>query len=228
MPDVRGDRVKTILVTGANRGIGLELARQLTARGDRVIAAVRQAGEELPVTGAEIVAGIDVATPEGVTGLAHALRGRPLAWLINNAGILERDRLEGLDFTSVERQFRVNAMGPLRVTAALRVNLGRGARVFVISSTMGSIADNDSGGYYGYRMSKAALNMAMRSLSIDLREDGIAAFALHPGYVATAMTRGQGPVAPADAARGLIRLMDTLPDAASGTFWHARGHPLPW
>lgn len=220
--------MKTILITGANRGIGLELARQLSAQGDHVIAAVRNAGTELPKTGAEIIDGIDVGTDEGAAKLVRTLGGRQLDWLVNNAGILERDRLDELDFASIERQFRVNALGPLRVTAALRGNLGRGARVFVISSTMGSIGDNSSGGSYGYRMSKAAVNMAARSLSVDLRDDGIAVFLLHPGYVATEMTRRQGPVAPADAARSLIRLMDSLPDASSGTFWHARGHPLVW
>jgi NAD(P)-dependent dehydrogenase (short-subunit alcohol dehydrogenase family) len=220
--------MKTILITGGNRGIGLELARQLTARGDQVIAAVREPGAELPQTGARIIANVDVGSADGVACLARELGKQPLDWLINNAGILERDTLDDLDFESAERQFRVNSLGPLRVTAALRGNLGSGSRVFVLSSTMGSIADNSSGGYYGYRMSKAAVNMAARSLSIDLRDDGIAVFLLHPGYVATDMTRRQGPVAPADAARGLITLMDRLPQESSGTFWHARGHPLPW
>jgi NAD(P)-dependent dehydrogenase (short-subunit alcohol dehydrogenase family) len=220
--------MKTILITGGNRGIGLELARQLTARGDRVIAAVRKPGAELPQTGARIIANIDVGDADGVARLARELGQQPLDWLINNAGILEHDTLDDLDFESAERQFRVNSLGPLRVTAALRGNLGSGSRVFVLSSTMGSIADNSSGSYYGYRMSKAAVNMAARSLSVDLRDDGIAVFPLHPGYVATDMTRRQGPVAPADAARGLITLMDSLPQESSGTFWHARGHPLPW
>lgn len=220
--------MKTILITGANRGIGLELARQLTGRGDHVIAAVRSAGSDLPATGAEVIQGIDVTTADGVGKLSEAVGGRALDWLVNNAGILERNTLEDLDFESVERQFRVNAMGPLRVTAALRGNLGRGSRVFVMSSNMGSIGDNTSGGSYGYRMSKAAVNMAARSLSQDLREDGVSVFVLHPGYVATDMTRHSGPVAPEDAAARLITLMDTLQDESSGTFWHARGHPLVW
>lgn len=220
--------MKHILITGANRGIGLALARQLTGRGEHVIAAVRQPGDALAKTGAEVIAGIDVGSADGVARLARELGGRPLDWLVNNAGILERDRLDALDFDSVERQFRINAMGPLRVTAALSGNLGRGARVFVISSSMGSIGDNSSGGSYGYRMSKAALNMAARSLSVDLRDQGVAVFALHPGYVATDMTAHQGSVAPADAAAGLITLMDTLRDESTGTFWHARGHPLVW
>lgn len=220
--------MNTILITGANRGIGLEFARQLSARGDHVIAAVREAGAELPNTGAEIVAGVDVATEDGVTRLAKKIGGRRLDWLINNAGILERGGLDELDFDAIARQFEVNAMGPLRVTAALRGNLGEGSRVFVMSSNMGSIGDNTSGGSYGYRMSKAAVNMAARSLSHDLRDDGVSVFVLHPGYVATDMTNHSGPVEPEDAARRLIHLMDHLEDESTGTFWHARGHPLIW
>lgn len=220
--------MKTVLITGANRGIGLEFARQLGARGDRVIAAVRAAGSDLPSTGAEIIDGVDVGSDAGAMRLHEALGDRRLDWLINNAGILERNSLEAPDYESIERQFRINAVGPLRVTAALRGNLTPGSRVFVISSNMGSIGDNSSGGAYGYRMSKAAVNMAARSLSHDLRDEGVSVFVFHPGYVATDMTRHSGPVAPADAAGRLIRLMDHLEDESSGTFWHARGHPLVW
>ncbi len=220
--------MKTILITGANRGIGLEFARQLSGRGEHVIAAVREAGDELPDTGAEIITGVDVASESGVARLAKEVGGRTLDWLINNAGILERGGLDDLDFDAIARQFEVNAMGPLRITAALRGNRGEGSRVFVMSSNMGSIGDNTSGGSYGYRMSKAAVNMAARSLSHDLRDDGVSVFVLHPGYVATDMTNHSGPVEPADAARRLIHLMDHLEDESSGTFWHARGHPLIW
>jgi NAD(P)-dependent dehydrogenase (short-subunit alcohol dehydrogenase family) len=220
--------MKHILITGANRGIGLELARQLSARGNTVIAAVRHAGKDLPLTSARILEDIDVATEEGVSRLADGLSGQPLDWLINNAGILERDGIDNLDFAAIERQFRVNALGPLRVTAALRSNLRQGSRVFMMSSTMGSISDNASGGYYGYRMSKVALNIAARSLAVDLRADGVAVFMLHPGYVATDMTSHEGPVSAPDAAADLVRLMDSLDAEASGTFWHARGHELAW
>lgn len=220
--------MKHILITGANRGIGLELARQLDARGDSVIAAVRQAGQDLPLTRARIIENADTGTEDGVAQLAARLGHQPLDWLINNAGILERDGIDQLDFAAVERQFRINALGPLRVTLAPRRNLRQGSRVFMMSSTMGSISDNSSGGYYGYRMSKAGLNMAARSLAVDLRGEGVSVFMLHPGYVATDMTGHQGPVSPPEAAANLIRLMDKLAPESSGTFWHARGHELTW
>lgn len=222
------DPQSTVLITGANRGIGLELARQLAERGESVIAVCRKASPELSQLGVEIIEGVDVSSDEDVAGLADRLDDRRLDWLVNNAGILARESLDDLDFESIERQFRVNAVGPLRVSAALRKNLGRGSRIFVITSAMGSISDNTSGGYYGYRMSKAAVNMAFKSLSEDLRGDGIAVFMLHPGAVATDMTNHQGDVSPKKAARGLIERMRELDLARSGTFRHARGHDLAW
>jgi len=217
----------TILVTGANRGIGLELVRRLTARGDTVIAACRAASRELEATGAEVIEGVDVTSDDSVAALAGALEGRRLDALVNNAGVLERTSLDHLDFASMERQFRVNALGPLRVTAALRGLMKRGSKVFIVTSRMGSIGDNTSGGSYGYRMSKAAVNMAGRSLALDLADDGIAVFLLHPGWVSTDMTGGTGiPVG--ESAAGLLRTMDELDPARSGTFWHQEGYELPW
>ena len=217
----------TILVTGANRGIGLELVRRLVERGDTVIAACRAASRELDATGAEIFEGVDVTSDDSVAALAGALEGRRLDALVNNAGVLERTSLDHLDFEAMERQFRVNALGPLRVTAGLRGLLGRGAKVFIVTSRMGSIGDNTSGGSYGYRMSKAAVNMAGRSLALDLADDGIAVFLLHPGWVSTDMTGGTGiPVG--ESADGLLRMMDELDPARSGTFWHQEGYELPW
>jgi NAD(P)-dependent dehydrogenase (short-subunit alcohol dehydrogenase family) len=170
---------------------------------------------------------VDVTSDESVTDLASALRGRHIDRLVNNAGVLERDSLEALDFGAIERQFRVNAMAPLRVTAALRHKLTPGAKVFIITSRMGSIDDNTSGGYYGYRMSKAAVNMAAKSLSIDLTDEGIGVFLLHPGMVSTDMTGHHG-IDVAQAARGLIERMDALDIGQSGSFWHQEGYELPW
>jgi len=216
-----------IVITGANRGIGLELARQYVARGDDVIAVCRQGSKELKALGVEVIEGVDVTSDESVTDLASALRGRHIDRLVNNAGVLERDSLEALDFGAIERQFRVNAMAPLRVTAALRNKLASGGKVFIITSRMGSIDDNTSGGYYGYRMSKAAVNMAAKSLSIDLTDEGIGVFLLHPGMVSTDMTGHHG-IDVAQAARGLIERMDALDIGQSGSFWHQEGYELPW
>ena len=217
----------TVLITGANRGIGLELTRQHAARGDTVIAACRRSNADLESLGVQVVEGVDVTSAEAVVKLVDALRGRRLDRLVNNAGILAREGLDSLDFDAVERQFRVNAIGPLRITAGLRGHMAEGGRVFVITSRMGSIEDNTSGGYYGYRMSKAAVNMAGKSLALDLADAGISVFLLHPGYVATDMTGRQG-IRPADAAAGLIERMDTLEPGQTGTFWHQEGYALPW
>jgi NAD(P)-dependent dehydrogenase (short-subunit alcohol dehydrogenase family) len=216
-----------IVITGANRGIGLELARQYQERGYDVIAVCRKSSRELNALGVEVIEGVDVTSEDSVTDLASALQGRHIDRLVNNAGVLDRDSLEALDFEAIERQFRVNAIGPLLVTAALRHKLAPGGKVFIVTSRMGSIEDNTSGGYYGYRMSKAAVNMAARSLSVDLKDVGVGVFLLHPGMVATDMTDRQGiPVE--ESAAGLIARMDTLDLGQSGTFWHQEGYALPW
>jgi len=217
----------TILITGANRGIGLEIASQYEARGDEVIAVCRRSSPELQAMGVEVFEGIDVTSGESLAGLASALQGRRIDRLVNNAGILERDGLDTLEFDAIERQFRVNAIGPLRVTAALRPLLADGSKVFIVTSRMGSVEDNSSGGYYGYRMSKAAVNMAGKSLSVDLKDAGIGVYLLHPGYVSTGMTGRQG-IPAEQAAAGLIERMDTLGIEQTGTFWHQEGYSLPW
>lgn len=217
----------TTLITGANRGIGLEMTRQLAARGDTVIAACRGASPELAGLGVEIIEGVDVGSDDSVSELARQLEGRPLDRLVNNAGILQRTALDNLDWDAMLRQFEVNSIGPLRVTAALRANLASGSKVFIVTSRMGSIEDNTSGGSYGYRMSKAAVNMAGKSLSVDLKDDGIGVFLLHPGWVSTDMTGGTG-IDVTESAAGLIETMDRLGFEQTGTFWHQEGYALPW
>jgi NAD(P)-dependent dehydrogenase (short-subunit alcohol dehydrogenase family) len=217
----------TVLVTGANRGIGLELCRQFAARGDEVIATCRKASSQLRETGAEIHEGIDVTNHDSVRGLARALEGRRIDVLVNCAGILTRESLDDLALDRIREQFEVNAIAPLRVTAVLAGCLGQGAKVAIITSRMGSIEDNTSGGRYGYRMSKAAVNMAGRSLAHDLKERGVSVFLLHPGMVATELTGHQG-IPPEEAAADLIARIDSLTPEQSGTFWHAKGDPLPW
>ncbi len=219
--------MNTVLITGSNRGIGLELCRQLKARGDQVTAVCRIASDELLSLSLNVIDGIDVADESSVRQLAESVAGVQLDWLINNAGILGREGLENLDFESIEQQFRVNSMGPLRVTHALIPNLGPGSKVGIVTSRMGSVDDNSSGGYYGYRMSKAAVNMAGVSLARDLEQEGVAIALLHPGMVATDMTANNG-VPVSKSASGLIRRMDELNLQNTGSFWHAEGEILPW
>ena len=216
-----------VIVTGANRGLGLELCRQLQDRGDHVTAVCRKTSGELEQMDVSVFDGIDVSNQNSINTLRDELQGTRFDWLVNNAGILSREGLADLDFEAIERQFRVNSIGPLMVTQALLGSLQAGSKVGIVTSRMGSIDDNTSGGYYGYRMSKAAVNIAGKSLSHDLREQGIAVGLLHPGMVATDMT-GRNGVPVSHAASGLIARMDELNLESSGSFWHAEGQLLPW
>ncbi len=218
------------VVTGANRGIGLALALALARRGYEVLAAVRSASVELERSGILAVTGVDVARDEGIARLVAAVGERPLDLLVNNAGILAwGDRLGALDIAGIRAQFEVNALGPLRVTDALAPRLVRGAKVALISSRMGSITDNVSGASYGYRMSKAALNMAGRSLAIDLLPRRIAVTVLHPGMVSTDRVAFDDAAAePGDGAEALVDRIDALTLETTGGFWHANGQLLPW
>jgi len=216
-----------VLITGANRGIGLEMARQYSVRGDQVIAACRLSNPALDELGVRVIDGIDVTSDESVARLVKELDGVHIDRLVNNAGILERNALDDFDAASVERQFRVNAVAPLRITTAMLPLLSNGSGVFIITSRMGSVDDNTSGGAYGYRMSKAAVNMAGKSLSVDLKESGIGVFLLHPGWVSTEMTGNTG-IGVEQSAAGLIDRMDNLDISQTGTFWHQEGYLLPW
>ena len=219
--------MSTVLITGCNRGIGLELARQLHARGDDVIGVCRQQNEELSSLGIRVIDGIDVSRGEDVARLAAELEGTQLDTLINNAGILRGEDFGDIDYDEMMLQFEVNALGPLRVTEALRDNLAAGSKVAIVTSRVGSIEDNGSGGNWGYRTSKTAVNMIGTNLMHELKPRGIAVALLHPGFVATEMTRGHG-VSPVDSASGLIARIDELTLENSGGFWHAEGYRLPW
>ena len=220
------------LVLGSNRGIGFEITRTLAGRGDHVIAACRRTSPELGALAStarlEIREGIDVTDRESLAGLATALGEGSLDRLWVVAGVLERTGLTPFDPDSVRRQFEVNALGPLQAVVALQSCLVRGAKVALLTSRMGSIADNGSGGMYGYRMSKAALNMAGKSLALDLAPRGISVVLLHPGFVRTEMTGGAGNVDAVDSAADLVRRGDALDAKASGSFFHANGEALPW
>lgn len=217
-----------VFITGTNQGIGLELAQQYMQRGDEVIATCRTASDALRAVGCEIIENVDVADDASVVTMAQAVGDRSLDMVINNAGVLTSESFDTLDYERMRAQYEVNALGPLRVTHALRENLDAGAKVGVVTSRVGSMDDNSSGGNYGYRMSKAAANMAGVNLSHDLRPNGVAVALLHPGYVRTNMTGGNGMTDAATAAAGLIERMDALSLETTGTFWHAEGYELPW
>lgn len=222
----------TIAVTGANRGIGLELARMFHGRGDHVYALCRHGNEALSELGVDVIDGVDVTDPGSIRAGVSRIGAERIDVLVNVAGILGSESFDELDESDalerIRRQFEVNALGPLHVTRAFSERLGEGSKVVLITSRMGSIGDNDSGGSYGYRMSKAALNAAGKSLSLDLSERGIAVGILHPGFVRTDMTRHQGNVEPAEAASMLAQRIDELNASNSGTFFHAIGEELPW
>ncbi|MGB5134021.1 MAG: SDR family oxidoreductase [Prochlorococcaceae cyanobacterium] len=221
--------MSTVLITGANRGIGLEFCRQLQARGDAVVAVCRTPSPELEQLGVRIEAGLDLTGAGAGEELRRRLGDLRLDLLIHNAGVLEADSLESVEADSLRRQFEVNAVAPLLLTRALLPLLHPGSKLVLITSRMGSIADNGSGGYYGYRMSKTALCMAGKSLAIDLEPRGIAVAILHPGMVSTRMT-GFTPsgISPETSVHGLVQRIDELSLASSGRFRHANGEELPW
>jgi len=217
----------TYLITGTNRGIGLAYCKELQKRGETVIAVCREPSNDLKELGVKIEPGIDVTSDEKVAELAQRLEGTEIDVLINNAGIIKNEDLGHLDFGSIRQQFEVNAIGALRVTEALLSLLREGSKIALMTSRMGSIEDNTSGGRYGYRMSKAALCMAGKSLAIDLQPRKIPVAILHPGLIQTRMTGFSG-TPPEEAVKGLLTRIEELNLGNSGTFWHAKGEVLPW
>jgi NAD(P)-dependent dehydrogenase (short-subunit alcohol dehydrogenase family) len=217
------------VVVGANRGIGLELAKQLAARGEQVIAACRSASPDLRATGAEVHENVDVTDDASVDRFVAAVKANgPIDVLVHVSGILKGDTYDSLDFDVIREQFEVNTLGPLCVAHAFAPFMKTGGKIGILSSRVGSLADNTSGGNYGYRISKAAVNMAGVNLAHDLESLGIAVLLLHPGFVQTEMTGGRGYIGPEESARGLIKRLDELGIEQTGTFWHADGTRLPW
>ena len=223
-----------ILVVGADRGIANAICKQLHARGDRVIAACLGEGEGFGEGGIDSIGGVDVTSDAGVRRLVEGLRARhaKLDWVLHVAGVLGLDELGKIDYDDMRRQFEINTLGPLRVVEACIPFVGSGSKVGIVTSRVGSLGDNGSGGMYAYRVSKAGANMVALNLHHDLSKRGIAVVALHPGMVATALTKDYpgnfNYIQPQDAARGLIARMDELSSETSGQFRHANGDKLLW
>ena len=217
-----------VVITGANRGIGLALCRVYHERGADVIALCRTASPELVDLGVRILDGVDFAESEAIPMLANALQGQPIGLLINNAGVIGSDRLGDLERDRLLAQFAVNTVAPVMVTDALAAQLAVGGKVVFISSIRGSLAENTTSGRYGYRMSKAALNMGALCLAHDLKARGISVATVHPGSVGTGMSQGQGYLSPEESARAIMAVTDQVSLANTGCFWDYSGQQIPW
>jgi NAD(P)-dependent dehydrogenase (short-subunit alcohol dehydrogenase family) len=233
--------IRRSLVTGANRGLGLEFVRQLLARGDRVVATCRHPGKATALNalagehpGRLHVLPLDVADPRAIAELQRELLlladdGDRLDLLVNGAGVLHSgERFGSVSAVNLDDSFRTNAMGPFLLTQALAPRLADGARVANITSQLGSIANTTRFGTPSYDISKAAQNMATALLAAALRERGILVVALHPGWVQTDMGGAGATVTPQDSVAGLLRVIDRLKAADSGRFLDWRGQSLPW
>ena len=219
------------LVIGANRGIGLALTRVLSGGQLPVIAACREASDQLKALSVQIETAVDVASEQSLQDLSKRLQGVRIGSLVVVAGVLSNESLDDLDsdaLTRMQHQFNINTLGPLRAVSALRPRLGPGSKIGILTSRMGSMGDNTSGGYYGYRASKAAVNAVGVSLARDLAAQGIAVVLLHPGFVRTEMTGGRGDVDAAESAKGLAARLEETTVKNSGRFVHANGSELPW
>jgi NAD(P)-dependent dehydrogenase (short-subunit alcohol dehydrogenase family) len=228
-----------VVVTGASRGIGLEFTRQLAARGDRVVAAVRDPARASEL--ASLAAGaraavsvhrLDVTDDASVQAFAAEVGDEPVDLLINNAGVFggSHQSLGDVDFDDAIATYEINALGPLRLTFALlpAIRRGAGKKIAHLTSGMGSIGDNRSGGDYAYRMSKAALNMAAVTLARDLAVEKIISFVINPGWVKTDMGGARAPTEVTDSVAGMLGMIDGATADSSGRFLNWRGNEYPW
>ena len=222
----------TWIVTGANRGIGLAFARALAGRGETVVGTARRpAGStELRETGARVET-LDVSSDSSVADLARRLEGTPIDVLIHNAAVGEEgSAIDELDADVVGTTLDVNAVGPVRVTRALLPNLraGRLRKIVAITSGLGSLSQNTDGGWYAYRMSKAALNMFVRTLAEELAKERFTCAVVSPGWVRTAMGGPGAPLTPEESVAAMLKVIDGLRPSDTGRFLDRRGRDVPW
>ncbi|GAA6135860.1 SDR family oxidoreductase [Oceaniserpentilla sp. 4NH20-0058] len=223
----------TVLITGANRGIGLSLAKQYVEQEWEVIAVCRESSDEIEDLADLVISGIDLSQDDAMDSVLQVLELAQgpeftLDLLINNAGLFKNESLDSMSFDQIRDQFEVNTLAPLKVTHALIPLFKEGSKVINITSRMGSIEDNTSGAYYGYRASKAALNAFTKSLAVDLKPKGVAVAVVHPGFVQTRMVGFNGDLTPDESAAGIIKRAEELNIENSGGFWHSNGQSLPW
>lgn len=225
-------RGQVAVVTGANRGLGLELCRQLKHAGAEVVGTARDPQTAVDLRSLEVrVEALDVADAESVESFAARLGESKVDLLINNAGVGGAgEGISNLDLDDVQHKLQVNTLGAMRVTQALLPNLrrGKGRKIAHVSSRIASIGDNGEGGYYAYRISKAALNMFNRSLAVELVGQGFVCVVLHPGWVRTRMGGATAPQTPEESARGMIELIARLRRQDTGRFFDFNGSELPW
>jgi NAD(P)-dependent dehydrogenase (short-subunit alcohol dehydrogenase family) len=223
------------LITGAGRGIGFQLTKLALADGHNVYALVRNPDKAAELTELKMknndslhLLKADVRSADELKQVQAQLKNTPIDVLINNAGILTDSDIQHLTPDELQSVFAVNTFAPIQVTQTFLQNLkaAPSAKLINITSLMGSISDNGSGGYYAYRMSKAALNMFAKSFSVD--EPTITTLQLHPGWVRTSMGGPQAPVEPVDSAKGLYKVIMTSKADQSGKFFNYDGRPLPW
>lgn len=229
---------RNILITGANRGIGLELTKKFLSEGDNVIALCRKSSSDLSETGARIFENVDVTDLSSLEDASRAIENTlgsdfKIDILINNAGIMRDENIEDFSkgqgvFDSILEQFEVNSLGPFKVFGTFSSHLSSGSKVAMITSRMGSIADNTSGGRYGYRTSKTALNMLSTSLAHDLKQREISVGIFHPGWVQTDMTGKTGHLTPEESASNLFQRITELGPDNTGFFYHCNGERLEW
>jgi NAD(P)-dependent dehydrogenase (short-subunit alcohol dehydrogenase family) len=223
---------QTCIVTGANRGIGLELARQLAERGDTVIGTARapESASDLNALGVRVEA-LDLETPKSVPAFARKLKGAPVDILVLNAAVgVAGPAVEEVTAEDLESHFRVNAVGPFLLTQALLPNLRASERrlVVAISSGLGSIAENSNGGWVAYRVSKTALHQLMRTLSAELSKENLTFVLISPGWVRTRMGGQAAPLSPEESVRSVLKIVDRLGPKDSGRFFNQRGREIPW
>lgn len=231
---------KNVLVTGGNRGIGLEYVKQFVSAGYKVFATTRSLdspdlnalAQSNP--GKVEVKQLDVTDMESIAALAKSLENVPLEIVVNNAGYLTTNDLNTVTPTQMVDEFKINALGPLFVSRALLPNvrlaksMGGNCKIVHITSRMGSISDNGSGGYYAYRASKSALNSITKSLAVDLEQEGITVLLLHPGYIKTRMTGGKGEMEADESVSRQMKVIEKATIQDAGKFFHRDGQVIPW